>query len=136
MSRYLLDTDICIHLMKGEHDLDHKIAAAELKNCFISEITIAELTFGVENSSSKHRANHEASLQKLQTAFRGRIIPISVCFEQYAKEKVRLRKAGTPIGEFDLLIGCSALTQGLIMVTKNTREFSRISGLLVENWAT
>lgn len=133
MSRFLLDTDICIHLMKGEHDLDQKIAVIGLQNCFISEITIAELTYGVENSSPKYKAGHVEALQKLQKAFQGRVVSINDCFTQYAKEKVRLKNAGTPIGEFDLLIGCSALALGLTMVTKNTREFSRIADLTVEN---
>lgn len=62
MSRFLLDTDICIHLMKGEHDLDQKIAVIGLQNCFISEITIAELTYGGENSSPKYKAGHVEAL--------------------------------------------------------------------------
>lgn len=82
--------------------LDYKIAS-------FSEITIAELSYGVENSSPKYKAGHEEALQKLQKAFHGRVVPINACFTQYAKEKVRLKNAGTPIGEFDLLIGCSAM---------------------------
>jgi tRNA(fMet)-specific endonuclease VapC len=52
----------------------------------------------------------------------------------YAKEKARLRKAGTPIDDFDLLIGATAVTHKLIMVTNNTKHFKRINGIKLEDW--
>lgn len=136
MKKYLLDTDICIHFLKGEYELGKKVRSVGLNNCYLSEITILELTYGVENSDPKYRAGHEEALQNLKRNFRERIIPISSCFSTYAKEKVRLRRAGTLIGEFDLLIGSSTLANGLVMVTKNTKEFSRLSGLDLENWVS
>jgi tRNA(fMet)-specific endonuclease VapC len=53
MKKYLLDTNICIYYLKGLFNLDKKIKSIGLKNCFISEITVAELKFGVENSENK-----------------------------------------------------------------------------------
>ena len=136
MKKYLLDTDICIHFLKGELELDQKVKSVGLSNCFLSEITILELTYGVENSDLKYKAGHEEALQNLKREFQERIIPIRSCFSTYAQEKVRLRRAGNLIGEFDLLIGSSAIANGLTMVTKNVREFSRLSGLIIENWAS
>lgn len=134
MKQFLLDTDICIHFLKGEYQLGQKVKAVGINNCHLSEITILELTYGVENSAPKYKASHEKALQNLKQWFRERIILINTSFTIYAQEKVRLKRAGTPIGEFDLLIGCSALANGLVMVTKNTREFSRLSGIEIENW--
>jgi tRNA(fMet)-specific endonuclease VapC len=134
MKRYLLDTSICIYFLKGEHQLDKKIAEIGLENCFISEISIAELTYGVENSNPRYKTKNRETLENLKKIFHSRIIPINSCFQIYAEEKVRLRRAGTPIGEFDLLIGCSALAKGLVMITTNTKEFNRLLNLEVENW--
>ena len=59
MTKYLLDTNICIHFLKGEYQLDTKIKSIGFNNCFISEITVLELLFGVENSNKnkKNRIN-------------------------------------------------------------------------------
>ena len=55
MRKFLLDTNICVYFLKGQYSLDKKIEKAEIHNCFISEITIAELKFGAENSESKEK---------------------------------------------------------------------------------
>jgi tRNA(fMet)-specific endonuclease VapC len=63
-----------------------------------------------------------------------KIVPIFHSLDLYAKEKVRLRKAGTPIDDFDILIGVTSVTHNLIMVTNNTNEFKRIKGIILEDW--
>lgn len=63
-----------------------------------------------------------------------RVLPIFNSIKIYAKEKVRLRKEGKMISDFDLLIGASALANELIMVTENIKEFDRISSINIENW--
>jgi len=90
------------------------------KAILFSEITLAELKFGAENSDrqEKNKAVLEGSLSGVQ------IIPIFHSIDLYAKEKARLRKAGTPIDDFDLLIGVTSVTQNLIMVTNNTSHFT------------
>lgn len=127
---YLLDTNICIHFFRGNFNLLEKIQIVKLNNCAISEITLAELVFGAENSS-----NPEKNL-KLITSFSEQlnILPILSGIEFYAKEKVRLRKEGKMISDFDLLIGSTAVANDLIMVTENTKEFKRIANLKIENW--
>ena len=62
------------------------------------------------------------------------VIPIYGTFDQYAKEKVRLRKEGALIPDFDLLIGVTSVVDGLVMVTNNEKHLSRISSIQLENW--
>ena len=127
---YLLDTNVCIHFFRGKFNLLEKLQQIGIKNCAISEITLAELAFGAENSS-KPRHNH-----KIVNSFTEQlsILPIFNSIDIYAKEKVRLRKDGEMISDFDLLIGATAVANDLIMVTENTKEFQRISKIKLENW--
>lgn len=62
------------------------------------------------------------------------ILPIFHSLDLYAKEKARLQKAGTPIDDFDLLIGVTSVTHGLTLVTNNTNLFKRINGFKLEDW--
>lgn len=128
--KYLLDTNICVHFFRGKFNLIEKLEKVGLTNCAISEITLAELIFGAENSLSpqKNRDIVEKFSSKVT------VLPIYDVINLYAKEKVRLRKSGTLISDFDLLIGCTAVQKELIMVTENYREFERISNIKIENW--
>lgn len=130
LNKYLLDTNICIFFFKGRYNIDEKLQEVGLNNCFISVITLAELKFGSENSAdpAKHRKVVEEFESKIQ------ILPLINSLEDYAKEKARLRKLGTPIDEFDLLIGSTAKSNNLIVVTNNTKHFNRISGIKIEDW--
>ena len=62
------------------------------------------------------------------------ILPISNSIRRFAKEKARLQKEGTPIEDFDLLIGVSAVENNLMLITDNIRHMSRINDILIENW--
>ena len=134
MKKYLLDTNICIHFLKGEFNLQSKIDKVGFENCFISELSIAELLFGVENSAEFKKEQNLQNVNNLKLSFGIRIIPISVCFELYAKEKARLKKEGTPIGEFDLIIGCTAITNNMTMTTRNIKHLGKIKNIVLENW--
>jgi len=130
LKKYLIDTNICIYFIKGLYDLKSKFEKADPENCYISEITLAELKFGVENSDKK-----EKNLKVLDNFLTGvKVLPIYHGLDLYAKEKARLRKVGTPIDDFDLLIGVTAVTHNLIMVTNNLKEFNRIDGIEIEDW--
>lgn len=63
------------------------------------------------------------------------MLPIFNCLDIYAKEKTRLRKQGTPIGEFDLLIGVTAIENDLVLVTNNTKHFVRLDSIKLEDWS-
>jgi len=129
--KYLLDTNTCIFFLRGKLKLDEIIREKGLENCFISEITVAELRFGAENSD-----NPTKSHKVVDTFISGiSIIPIFGSIKRYAKEKVRLRKLGTPINdEFDLLIGVTAVENKLTLVTDNSKHFASIAGIKFENW--
>lgn len=134
MNTYLLDTNICVHFMKGQYDLQAKINSAGLEYCYLSEITIAELMFGVENSAQEYRERNLDRIKQLQAAFTGRVLLIGECFEEYARQKSNLRKNGIVVGEFDLLIGTTAVVHGLTLVTRNTRDFLNLEKINLENW--
>jgi len=131
LKRYLLDTNICIYFLNGKFNLDKKIKEiGGLKECLISEITMTELKFGAANSK-RIKENTKVVKQLADTVT---ILPIYNCLDIYASEKARLRKAGNPVDEFDLLIGASAVANKLILVTKNTKDFARIKGIKLEDW--
>lgn len=127
---YLLDTNICIHFFRGKFNLINKIERIGLIDCAISEITLAELIFGAENSSNPKR-NH-VIIEKFSDHLT--VLPIFDIIHRYGSEKARLRKSGNMISDFDLLIGCTSVENELIMVTENVREFERISDIKIENW--
>lgn len=118
--------------MKGKFDLGNKFDNVPQENLFISEITLAELKFGVENSV--HQEKNKKALTDFLTGVQ--ILPIFHSLDLYAREKARLRKAGTPIDDFDLLIGATSVTHKLTMVTNNFNHFKRINGIKLEDWTT
>ncbi|TVL97338.1 MAG: VapC toxin family PIN domain ribonuclease [Candidatus Brocadia sp. WS118] len=130
MDQYLIDTDICVHFLKGRFRINDKVREAGLDNCYISEITIVELTYGAYKSTDFKK--HILEVKKMEVLFE--IIPIYGSINKYAEERVRLQKAGTLIPDFDLLIGTTAVANNLIMVTNNERHLSRTSGIVIENW--
>lgn len=128
--KYLLDTNICIHFFRGQFNLIEKIQEIDLQNCAISEITLAELAYGAENSSDPKK-----NLKLIDKfAEQVKILPIFNAINIYAKEKVRLSKKGKMISDFDILIASTSIANGLIMVTENIKDFERISGIEIENW--
>jgi tRNA(fMet)-specific endonuclease VapC len=130
MRQYLLDTDTCIHFLRGRYGISEKIAEVGMDNCFVSEITVAELFFGAANSQNPNK--HFPEVEQFEKSFK--IIPIYKVLKAYANEKVRLRTAGTPVTEFDLLIGVTAREHGLVLVTGNEKHLGKIKDLKIENW--
>lgn len=127
---YILDTNICIFYLKGKYNLIEKILNIGLENCYISEITVAELKYGAENS------NNPSKSKKLVNEFINlfEIVPIYNSLDFYAKEKTRLKKSGKIIDDFDLLIATTSVVEEKIMVTNNTKHFNRIKGIIIEDW--
>ena len=116
--------------MKGLYNLDQKFKIVGIDNCFISEITLAELKYGVENS--KKPGKNQLALNNFTTEVQ--ILPIFQALDIYAKEKARLKKAGTIIDDFDLLIGSTAVSFDLMIVTNDTHHFARIMDIKLEDW--
>lgn len=130
MKQYLLDTNICIYLLKDLFSLVEKIEAIGISNFFISEITIAELKFGAENSAFPEKnAQKTGQIQQLFT-----VIPIFSSLDVYAKEKARLKKEGRILDDFDLLIGATAIYNNLTLITRNVSDFERLKAIEIENW--
>jgi tRNA(fMet)-specific endonuclease VapC len=130
LKKYLLDTNICVYFLNGKFNLDQKIDKAGFENCCVSEITIAELKYGVEKSTQKER--NRKTLETFQDKFD--VIPIFPALDIYAKEKSRLKTKGKILDDFDLLIGASAIFNNLTLVTRNVSDFDRLSGIQIEDW--
>jgi tRNA(fMet)-specific endonuclease VapC len=129
--KYLLDTNICVHFLRGKFEMDKILKEKGVENCYISEITVLELRFGAENSSDKAKS-HKAVDVFLKGIV---IIPIYGSIKKYAEEKVRLNKIGKPQNdEFDLLIGVKAIENKLTLVTENTSDFQNLTEIKTENW--
>ncbi|HEX5155566.1 MAG TPA: type II toxin-antitoxin system VapC family toxin [Parafilimonas sp.] len=130
MKKYLLDTNICIYFIKGLFELDKKIKEVGEQNCLISEMTVAELKYGIENSKKPEelRPIVEAFIPKFF------VIPIYNSLDIYAKEKAKLRKQGLMIDDFDILIGVTSVTNEMIMVTNNVDHLSRLDNIVIEDW--
>lgn len=133
MEKYLLDTNICIFLLRGKYNVDKKMDEVGLENCYISEITVAELKYGAELGNRQGLVRRMQSLDEFIASVH--VLPISETLDLFAKEKARLRLAGTPADDnFDLLIGCTAIVYDLVMVTENLQDFKNFSGIRLENW--
>lgn len=111
MKKYLIDTTICIFYIKGKFELDKKFAEAVSESYYISEITLAELKFGVENNEKREK--NQKALDAFLTGVT--ILPIFHSLDLYAKEKSRLRRSGTIIDDFDLLIGATSITHMILL---------------------
>ncbi len=130
---YLLDTNICIYIIKKQPN-----SVIKKFNCFspgeigISSITVAKLYYGVAKSREKEKnmlALNNFILDLEQVFFDEKAATI------YGELRVALEKKGNIIGPLDMLIAAHAKSLGLVLITNNTKEFSRISGLSINNWA-
>lgn len=130
---YMLDTNICIYAMKKKPEQVLKRLKETLYNgVCISSITLAELEYGMKHSSNPEK-NARALLRFL--------VPFSIlpfdpaAAAEYGEIRAHLQRQGTPIGPLDMLIAGHARSEGLILVTNNVKEFERVPGLIIENWA-
>jgi tRNA(fMet)-specific endonuclease VapC len=132
MLRYMLAPDICIYVLKRRPPHLREQFDRLADELSISTITLAELYYGVEKSA-RQAANRQAvegfaaRLEVLQFS-------ASAAFH-YGQVRAELERAGLPCGPYDMMIGAHARSEGLILVTNNLREFGRMPGVRVENWA-
>jgi tRNA(fMet)-specific endonuclease VapC len=128
---YLLDTDICIYLIKNHPpEVQRRFRQHPLHSLRLASISLSELRYGVSKNSNQ-RSNQAA----LDTFLR--MIELDAAAAIAAAEcRANLERHGTPIGPYDLLIAGVALSRDMTLVSNNIREFARIEGLRVENWAT
>jgi tRNA(fMet)-specific endonuclease VapC len=131
--KYMLDTNACIVLIRERSVvLLDRLKEQSIDDVCVSSITAAELEYGVAKSSRPDQ-NREA-LDRF-------LVPLNIAAfdhddaQVYGRVRAHLEAQGTPIGSLDTLIGAHALRMGLTLVTNNTREFARVPGLAVEDWA-
>lgn len=133
MQGYLLDTNVCVFFFRGKYHVDKFIDRVGWVNCYISEITAFELKIGVELSKQRDGIDRTSQLNRFLSAIQ--ILPMADAVDLAAKEKIRLRLNGTPANDnFDLLIGCTAVVNNLVMVTENTKDFIHFQDIVLENW--
>ena len=128
---YLLDTDICIEVLRQKSGIVEHLRELAPADCAVSMVTVYELLCGVEKAQDPER--ERSKVERFVSA----IIELPLdraAAETAARIRVELERKGTPIGPYDLLIAGHACAANLILVTNNTREFQRISGLRPESW--
>ena len=131
--KYLLDTNICAFFLRGKYDVDKAIDNVGWDNCYISEITVLELKYGAELSLQRDGIDRSPQLDRFLSFMN--ILPITDALNLAAKEKIRLRLAGTPAADdFDLLIACTSIVNEMVMVTDNTKDFKNIKNIKLQNW--
>lgn len=129
---YMLDTNICIHVLKNHSDkLRHKFKA--IRNICISSVTYGELCFGIETGNSSLKNSRWEQLD----VFTQRLL-IDPWDEDAARHygfiRALLQRQGNLVGNNDLLVSSHARSMNAVLVTNNVREFSRIPDLSIENW--
>ncbi len=130
--KYLIDTNICIYIMNNRPtDVIQKFKHLNPGEIGISTITVSELQYGVAKST--HRKENQFRLNKFLAPLE--ILAYNeIAARTYGEIRFELEKCGKSIGPLDLLISAQALSQNLIIVTNNVKEFKRIKNLKVENW--
>lgn len=129
-AKYLLDTDWVIHYLNAHIGIVQRVDACRADGIAVSIATVAELYEGVYGSTDR-----QATEQTVQQFLKG--VPIlgidEATARRFGKERARLRAAGQPIGDVDLFIGATALTNDLTLLTNNRRHFERLEGLTIES---
>lgn len=128
-TRYLLDTNVLIAMLKDKNDVRKQILKVGFENCYVSEISIAELFYGAAKGGRKKNMEDVNHILRLFE-----ILPIFPSLKMYGQVKAMLEMQGRRIDDFDLLIGATALQNKLTMVTANVKHLERIPNLIVENW--
>lgn len=129
--RYLLDTDTCIEILRGNRRVRERLQSENPDDCGISVVSVFELFAGVERCRrpQEERRKVEAFIAPLH------VLPFDLdAALRASKIRWHLEKSGKPIGPYDLLLAAQALTLDVTLVTGNRSEFSRVSDLRLENW--
>ncbi len=132
MITHLLDTDVCIHALKNRNrGLMRRFGLLD-GHMAISDVTLFELYFGAEKYAEP--STRITAIEDFTS--RLEILPFNSKAARIAGQiRARLEVEGKGIGAYDVLIAATARASGLILVTGNTREFSRVEGLVLESWA-
>ena len=131
--RYMLDTNICIYAIKHKPEkVLEELQRHNPSDVCISAVTYAELIHGVEKSAAIEKNRLALSLLLANIEIFDFDVKAADC---YGKIRAELEKIGSPIGPLDMMIAGHARSLEFTLVTNNMKEFSRVSGLRLENWA-
>ena len=133
---YMLDTNVCIHVMTGRVEgVRERLSRIPPQQVIISALVLAELRFGIHASAAERRSENMQALNDFlaMVAVDDWDWPADTA-DLYGHQRAALKARGLPIGANDLLIGCHALHLGRVLVTQKRREFERLDGLQVESW--
>jgi len=131
MALYMLDTNAVSAVMRGNPQMDDRLLQLDPADWCISAVTHSEICYGLALRPEA------TTLIRAADAFLAVATTLAwdaVAAAAHGRLRAQLRKAGTPIGDFDEMIAAHALSVGAVLVTHNERHFRRISGLPVENW--
>ena len=130
--KYLLDTNTCIRYINGTSErVAAHVQALDEGEAVLCSVVVAELIYGAKRS--QHPEKTRRKQQRFINLFQS--LPFDdAAADEFARIRAHLFDSGTPIGPFDMQIAAIALAHNLIVVTHNTREFSRVPGLRIEDW--
>lgn len=130
MKGYLLDTSICVFLLRGNHSVEERLNEIDENDCYITDAVVAELLFGAYYSDRV-----EDNLRQVENfVSEMKVIPFHETVHAFAQERTTLWKAGKKIDDFDLLIGSAAKVKDLVVVTHNRKHFEHIDGIEIVDW--
>ncbi len=133
MTKYMLDTNICIAIMKGHPAIRSKISSIDPPKIGTSSIVLGELSYGVWKSQQRER--NKLALADFCSICNIWDWPVQAA-DTYGEIRTFLEQQGRIIGANDLLIAAHAKYLNVILITNNTREFKRIPDLKIEDWTT
>ncbi len=129
---YLLGTDTVIYILKGHPTVKQNLQRYPHDPVKLCAITLMELYYGTYKS--QRTTSNLAKIRTLENSLE--ILPVGQeIVEIFGMEKAKLERRGTPLEDFDLVLGCCALAHNLTLVTNNVKHFKKMEGLRVVNWA-
>lgn len=130
--RYLLDTNICVFMLKNKYGIREAVIKAKPENCYVSEITIAELYYGASKSNNKKERIKDVDF----IVRKFKILPIYPALPLFGEIRAELEEAGMRIDDFDILIGATSIQNKMIIVSDNIKHIGRLPNIKIENWVT
>ena len=128
---FALDTNAVIHYFKGKGRVSERLLSVSPQEVALPSVVVFELEVGVLGSPERSRRQQQLQLLLATVT----LLPFGLTEARAAAQiRVGLEAQGLPIGPLDVLIAGTALAQRATLVTRNTREFGRVEGLVVENW--
>jgi tRNA(fMet)-specific endonuclease VapC len=131
--RRLLDTNVCIDILRGRKKVVDRLAACRPKDCFISVVTEFELLQGADRAPAQYREDEHTKILRFIASLQ--VLPFdSECARIAARLNAGLLNRGTPVSITDVFIAATGLRHQSTTVTNNTKDFLKIEGLTLEDW--